>query len=179
MHLPSVPTPATAPELDVVTWFNTDRPLDLATLRGRVVMIEAFQMLCPGCVAHGLPLAQRVHATFPGDVTVLGLHSVFEHHAAMTPVSLEAFLHEYRLTFPVAVDRPVPGDDVPSTMRSYGLRGTPSLVLVDRAGRLRHHAFGQVDELALGAALARLLDEPAPQADEGCDPAVGCAIPGR
>lgn len=42
-----------APEWDAVGWFNSG-PLTLADLRGRVVVLEAFQMLCPGCVAHGL-----------------------------------------------------------------------------------------------------------------------------
>ena len=47
--------------------------------------MEAFQMLCPGCVSHGLPQAKRIQHTFGDAVTVLGLHCVFEHHAAMTP----------------------------------------------------------------------------------------------
>ena len=178
--VPPVPAPRPAPELDVSQWFNTTGDLSLARLRGRVVLIEAFQMLCPGCVAHGLPLAQRAQATFGPELQVVGLHTVFEHHAAMTPVSLEAFLHEYRITFPVGVDRAVPGDTVPSTMRRYELRGTPSLVLVDRSGRLRHHAFGQIDELALGAAVARLLDEPAPDDDpDAACAADGCLVPQR
>jgi hypothetical protein len=93
---------------------------------------------------------------------VLGLHTVFEHHDAMTPVSLGAFLHEYRIGFPVGVDRHEQGDPVPLTMRRLSLRGTPSLLAIDRAGLLRMHTFGQVGELSLGAALARLLDEPRP-----------------
>src|SRR3546814_1590645 len=64
-------------------------------------------MLCPGCVAHGIPQAKAIHAAFPPDkVRVIGLHTVFEHHAAMGPVSLEAFVHEYRLSFPIAIDTP-------------------------------------------------------------------------
>src|SRR5690606_27202227 len=90
-----------APPLQVERWFNTPEPLTLDALRGRVVVLEAFQMLCPGCVSHGLPQARRVYDTFPPEeVAVIGLHTVFEHHAAMTPVSLEAFLHEYRIEFP-------------------------------------------------------------------------------
>ena len=125
------------------------------------MVIEAFQMLCPGCVSHGIPQAQRIQRTFGDDVTVLGLHCVFEHHDAMTPVSLEAFLYEYRITFPVGVDAYETGADLPITMARYQLRGTPSLIAVDRAGRIRVHAFGQVDDLAVGATLARLIDEPA------------------
>ena len=158
---------ATAPELAVTSWFNTDDNPTLAALKGEVVVIEAFQMLCPGCVSHGIPQAQRIQQTFGDDLTLLGIHTVFEHHDAMTPVSLEAFLHEYRITFPVGVDAPTPGSPTPVTMGRYRLRGTPSLVIIDREGNLRVNAFGQVDDLLLGAALARLIDKPRPQPETG------------
>ncbi len=151
---------STAPELEISRWFNSDDNPTLADLTGQVVVIEAFQMLCPGCVSHGIPQAQRIQQNFGEDVTLLGLHTVFEHHEAMTPVSLEAFLHEYRITFPVGVDAHTPGDTTPITMGRYRLRGTPSLVVIDRAGRIRVNAFGHVEDLAVGAALARLIDEP-------------------
>jgi thiol-disulfide isomerase/thioredoxin len=166
-----------APPLAVSQWFNTDQPVDLEELRGRVVVIEAFQMLCPGCVSHGLPQAQRIAATFAEDVTVLGLHTVFEHHDAMRPVSLEAFLHEYRIGFPVGVDAHEAPGGAPVTMARYRLRGTPSLLLIDRAGRLRLDAFGRVDDLAVGAAVARLVDEGSDTASSWCDPDDGCPAP--
>ena len=175
-----------APSLEVSRWFNTEAPMSLADLRGQVVVIEAFQMLCPGCVSHGLPQAQRIVDTFGGDVTVLGLHTVFEHHAAMTPVSLEAFLHEYRIVYPVGVDAHDQPGGTPITMSRYQLRGTPSLVLIDRAGRIRLNAFGHIDDLTVGATLARLIDEAPPPlrqrrpSDIGstmaCDPDQGCAL---
>ncbi len=155
-----------APELSVSQWFNTKNDLSLANLRSRVVLIEAFQMLCPGCVTHALPQAQSVHDMFPHDkVTVLGLHTVFEHHAAMTPVSLEAFLHEYRITFPVAVDEP--GEStMPRTMAAYAMQGTPTLLIIDQQGRLRAQYFGQVPDLRLGFDIAMLLAEHAASASD-------------
>ena len=48
-----------APELAVSRWFNTGANPMLADLRGEGVVIEAFEMLCPGCVSHGLPQAKR------------------------------------------------------------------------------------------------------------------------
>ena len=111
-----------APELRIQSWLNTPRPLCLEALRGKVVLIEAFQMLCPGCVAHGLPQAARVAETFDSaEVAVIGLHTVFEHHEAQgTRAALEAFLHEYRVGFPVAIDAPSPNGGVPQTMAAYG-----------------------------------------------------------
>lgn len=153
------PTPM---QLDVAGWANSD-PIDIADLRGRVVMVEAFQMLCPGCVSHGIPQALRVHRAFhPGELTVIGLHTVFEHHAVMTPEALNVFLSEYRIGFPVAIDRPVEGRSLPATMAAYGLQGTPSTLLLDKAGRVRHLFLGALDDLHLGVHIGRLLSEPAP-----------------
>lgn len=146
-------------EIDAVEWLNCTTPQTLEILRGRVVVIEVFQMLCPGCVAHGLPQVQNVRRTFrPEDVMVLGLHSVFEHHEAMTPAALRAFVHEYDIRFPVAIDRPGEGD-LPRTMGKWGLEGTPTLLLVDRRGRLRARHFGQIPDMALGAEVMALLRE--------------------
>lgn len=151
-----------APAWSTDRWFNIAAPLTLDALRGRVVMLHAFQMLCPGCVSHGMPQAQRVARQFAdAPVTVVGLHSVFEHHDVMGPAALEVFLHEYRVTFPVAVDRQGPaGDATPQTMRAYQMRGTPTVILIDAVGRLRQHVFGVYD-LQLGRDLGALVAEAA------------------
>lgn len=149
-----------APELDAVEWFNAAEPVTLSQLRGRIVVLHAFQMLCPGCVQSGLPQAQRIAQLFRNDqVAVIGLHTVFEHHAAMQPVSLKAFIHEFRLTFPIGVDRPGKDGPIPHTMAAYGMQGTPTLVLIDRTGRLRKHSFGVEDDMRVGADIATLLAE--------------------
>src|SRR6516162_9416831 len=78
----------------------------------------------------------------PGDVTVIGLHATFEHHDAFNAAVLKAFIHEYRLKFPIALDQPNPASPIPQTMERYQMRGTPSLILIDRHGLVRKHAFG-------------------------------------
>lgn len=177
-----------APPLQISQWLNTDHALDLAALRGRVVLLHAFQMLCPGCVSYGLPQAERVRQHFAeDDLAVIGLHTVFEHHEVMNMAALRAFLQEYRWHFPIGIDAADPGAPIPRTMRTYGLRGTPSLVLIDRQGARRWQHFGQIDDLRLGALLGQVIAEDndaiaqAPAQDqaqeEACGPA-GCALPG-
>ena len=152
--------PLLAPPLQAAQWLNSPG-LSLADLRGRVVVLHAFQMLCPGCVAHGLPQAKKIGQTFSEEqVVLIGLHTVFEHHAAMTPVSLQAFVHEYRLDFPIAIDQAGPIGPIPLTMAAYELEGTPSLVLIDKLGRVRLRHLGQIDDLRLGAILGQLISEP-------------------
>jgi thiol-disulfide isomerase/thioredoxin len=158
-----MPTPRSL-IIEASQWFNTAVPPTAESLAGKVVMVEAFQLLCPGCVSHALPQAQKVHSMFDSaELAVIGLHTVFEHHAAQGRSEvLQAFLHEYRLGFPIAVDKPSTNDPIPTTMRAYGVRGTPSLLLFSRAGELVLNHFGAVDDIALGVTIGRLLSEPAP-----------------
>ena len=54
---------------------------------------------------------------------------------------------------------------LPLTMQSYAMQGTPTLILIDRQGRLRRKHFGLLDDLRLGAEIATLLAEP-PASDQ-------------
>lgn len=170
-------------DLVVTEWVGTDAPAAVGELLGRVTVVEVFQLLCPGCVAHGIPQAERIRAAFPAEeVTVLGLHSVFEHHAAMGSQVLRAFLAEYAVPFPVAIDAPSEdADPRPVTMRRFAMRGTPTLLLFDAEGRLAEQLFGAADDVVLGARIARLVEgsrrsatAPAPPSVDRCDEA-GCA----
>jgi len=156
------------PEWDVSTWLNSRERITLESLRGKVVVIHAFQMLCPGCVAHGLPQAERIRQSFNEEqVAVIGLHTVFEHHEVMTVDALRAFNHEYRWSFPIGVDRPSKGGTVPQTMAKYALHGTPTLIVLDRHGAVRLHHFGRVEDLPLGALIGQLLTEGQRAANQG------------
>lgn len=94
----------------------------------------------------------------------MGLHTVFEHHAVMRADALRVFVREYRLAFPIDIDQRSEHGVIPLTMQAFGLRGTPSLVLLDRQGRLRLNHFGQLDDLRVGALLGQLVVERTEQA---------------
>ena len=150
-----------APELQTSDWINTLEPITLASLIGKVVVLHSFQMLCPGCVQVGIPQAQKIYEEFdPEKVAVIGLHTVFEHHSVMGKEALEVFVHEYRVRFPIGIDRY--GDDdkgLPLTMSAYQMQGTPTLILIDKVGKLRLHKFGHISDLTLGCSIGTLLSE--------------------
>lgn len=151
-----------APELQISDWLNTPQPLTLAALRGKVVVLHAFQMLCPGCVQVGIPQAQRIYDEFdPKRIAVIGLHTVFEHHDVMGPDALEVFAYEYRLRFPIGIDKYAGNrrQGLPLTMGAYQMQGTPTLILIDKTGRVRLHKFGHVHDLTLGFSIGALLSE--------------------
>ncbi|MDJ0570686.1 MAG: redoxin family protein [Pleurocapsa sp. MO_192.B19] len=171
-----------APEFLVQKWLNVDEPLSLEKLRDKVIAVFAFQMLCPACIERSIPQAKKVHQIFSAeDVAVIGLHTVFEHHQAMQEESLKAFLYEYRVNFPVAIDLPAEdeNDPIPQTMRTYRTQGTPTLLLFDRNGCLRKHKFGHEQDLVLGAEIMALLREESNDADlaeTSCDHYDHCSV---
>jgi hypothetical protein len=72
---------------------------------------------------------------------------------------------------------------MPKTMHAYGMRGTPSLILIDPEGRLRSHYFGAVSDLQIGYQIANLLGERVASAPKGrdrqeADSQVGCDLDG-
>jgi peroxiredoxin len=146
--------------LSTSKWFNAASSFTLSELRGKVVVLFAFQMLCPGCVTRSIPQAIKMHEILSkSEVAVVGIHTVFEHHAVMTEDALEVFIHEYRIQFPVAADKPSPVGNIPQTMQVLHLQGTPSIIVLDRHGNIRLNHFGHVDDLLIGSVIGSLLAE--------------------
>ena len=151
--------PESPPELETQRWFNTEGPLSLKDLKGKVVVLAAFQTHCPGSLKHGLPQAARLAASFSDDeVAVIGLNTPFEEHDKQGLDTLEAFIEDQELDFPIASDKPN-GASIPKTMEAYEIQGTPTILVFDRQGRLRRHYLGQVDDLRLGAEVMALAIE--------------------
>lgn len=156
----SIITYGQALELEAVTWLNTEKPLSLSDLRGKVVVIHAFQMLCPACVVHGIPQASAIHELYShDDVQLIGLHTVFEHHKVMTVEALEVFASEYRLTFPIAVDAPSSTGPIPHTMTAYHMQGTPTLIVIDQQGQIRLNHFGRLSDMQVGDFIGQIVAE--------------------
>lgn len=153
-----------APALCTSQWLNSEKVITLDQFRGRVALIHAFQMLCPGCVMTSMPQAVRIWQHYRSSdagspLVVLGLHTVFEHHAVMTPAALAVYLYEFRIPFPVAVDAAGTEGLIPQTMSVYGMQGTPSTLLIDGAGRLRKTHFGVESDVQVIADIDALIGE--------------------
>lgn len=144
--------PEFPPELDVAYWLNVDETPTLEKLKGRVVVLVAFQTHCQASLAHAIPQARRLAESLdPRQVFVLGLNAPFENKAAQTREALEKFVAEHELMFPVALDRSVGGSDATATMTAYELQGSPSVLIFDRQGRLRRAYFGEATDIRLAA----------------------------
>ena len=67
-----------APDIQVETWVQGG-PVNFSTLPGRVVLVEVFQVNCPGCFVHALPEVLHLHQSYHGrGLSVIGLATAFE-----------------------------------------------------------------------------------------------------
>lgn len=151
--------PEAPPELTAERWLNTDDTPTLKSLAGKVVVLGAFQVHCPGSTRHMMPQLARLNSQFSDDeVAVIGFNTVFEEGDKQTATDLEAYLEGNGITFPIAVDRAI-GGQLPETMEAYGMQGTPTLLVFDRQGRLRRHYLGQVEDVRIAAEIMAMAME--------------------
>lgn len=152
--------PKEPPEWKVADWINGN-PGKLADQRGKVVLIEFFQMWCPVSNSFALPLFQRWEELYGDrdDVAIVAIHTVFEQHAAQSPDKLRAFVQELGIPYPVGIDMHESDDPVPTTMQRFGNEGTPQVAIVDKFGMLRWSHFGRFDYRPVESFIDRLLLE--------------------
>ncbi|MCQ8102555.1 TlpA family protein disulfide reductase [Methylomonas sp. SURF-2] len=87
-----------APALAVSEWLQGGE-FTLDGLLGRVVLLEVFQVNCPGCFIYSLPLAIDLHERLADQgLAVLGLATAFEDFDKNTRQNLAALLQSGQLT---------------------------------------------------------------------------------
>jgi DNA-binding beta-propeller fold protein YncE/thiol-disulfide isomerase/thioredoxin len=139
-------THSMAPELSgAVAWLNTDHPITIAELRGRVVILDFWTYGCINCM-HVLPVLHHLEETYAGQpLEIIGVHSAkFENEKA--PDRVRAAVERYGITHPVAVDSEM------AIWDHYGVRAWPTLVVIRPDGRVAEAipgeaTFEQLDEL--------------------------------
>ena len=132
-----------APELEISEWLN-GKATTLKGLRGNVVVLEFFQMWCPGCNRFSIPLMQEWTETFAEEegLSFISVHTVFEGHSYQSPQKLKKFRKKKGITHLVGIDRHRNNDSVPMTMRRYRTGGTPAIAILDKRGVVRFKVFG-------------------------------------
>jgi thiol-disulfide isomerase/thioredoxin len=86
-----------APELKVSEWVQGG-PISLKDYQGKVVVVEVFQVNCPGCFIYGIPEAIDTFQKYKNnDVVVLGLATAFEDFDKNTLENLKLLLKEKKV----------------------------------------------------------------------------------
>ena len=147
-----------APELVISEWINGD-PGTLEDMRGKVIVIDFFQMSSLGCRAFLIPLMARWEKMYKDrdDIIFLSIHTVFSDHQSQTPSLLEEYVKEHEITRPVGVDTCDPKGSIPVTMKRYKTGGTPCITIIDNKGTIRFKQLGNFDVDGAEKLLDRLL----------------------
>jgi peroxiredoxin len=117
------------PEVDGAAWINTDdKPLTLASLRGKYVLLDFWFTGCGPC-HHEFPSVKLAHEMFKHrGVVVIGVHPNIK-----APEALRAHAAEISLPFPVILDHP-DGRTI-ARYQSHGVASPfPTYVLIDPEG---------------------------------------------
>ena len=163
---------------DTQDWFNTpgDRPLALASLRGRVVLVDFWTYTCINCL-RTLPFVKGLYAHYHRyGLDVVGVETpefTFEQDAA----NVRAAVATDGIRYPVVQDNRY------GTWNAYRNEYWPAEYLIDAHGEVRHTQFGEGDYRADEAAVRELLYEagarhlPAPMTAHAVLPSRGLATP--
>ena len=122
--------PPAAPPIDLYT--PSGDPFTLASLLGKVVLVNFWATWCEPCVTE-MPSLQRVRDQLAPRFEVLGVNY------QEGPARIRAFIDGSGITFPVVRDTDG------AVAKAWGARIFPASYLVDRAGRVKHVLIGGAD----------------------------------
>jgi len=142
----------TAPEIarPGLQWFNVPAPLAIASLRGRVVILDFWTEGCINCI-HIISTLRRIEERYPEQVVVIGVHSpkfANEKNAA----SVKDAIRRYEIHHPIIHDPEM------TIWRAYGVQAWPTLVVIGSDGTVAGKLPGEPDPDRLVAAIDNLIN---------------------
>jgi thiol-disulfide isomerase/thioredoxin len=144
-----------APELSNQTWLNSDRPLRLADLHGKVVLLEFWTFECINC-QHTIPYLNAWYSKYsPQGLVVIGDHYP-EYPEEAVYQNLQQAIRQLGIHYPVAQD------NQGTTWNGYDNMYWPSIYLIDKRGHIRYNRIGEGGYSDTEAAIQTLLAEAYP-----------------
>ncbi|MBD1905713.1 MULTISPECIES: thioredoxin-like domain-containing protein [Cyanophyceae] len=133
------------------TWLNTDRPLSIQELKGRVVILDFWTYCCINCL-HVLPDLKYLEQKYKDSLTVIGVHSPkFENEKEAENIR-QAILR-YDIEHPVVVDSNF------AIWRHYAVRAWPTLMVIDPESYVIGYMSGEGNRDALDQLISQLIEQ--------------------
>jgi len=118
-----------APEFPTgLDWLNTDQPLTLESLQGKIVLLDFWTYGCINCI-HIIPDLKQLEAEFPDELVVIGVHSAKFDNEGDTE-NIRQIIQRYDIEHPVIND----SDFI--VWQQWSARAWPTLALIDPAGNI-------------------------------------------
>ncbi|MDX6694309.1 MAG: hypothetical protein QOF02_1912 [Blastocatellia bacterium] len=138
-------------------WLNTDKPLSIAALKGKVVLLDFWTYGCINCI-HIIPDLKRLEAKYGNQLVVIGVHSAkFDNEKETDNIR--------RIILRYEIEHPVVNDADFSIWQAYAVRAWPTQILIDPAGYVVGTAEGEGNYETLDAAIAKLIAEFRPRGE--------------
>ncbi len=138
---PIKPGTVNAPDFPAgLSWLNTDVPLSIRQLRGKVVLLDFWTYCCINCM-HVVEDLKRLERKYSDELVVIGVHSAKFDAEKDTDRIRQAVLRH-------GIEHPVVNDRDMRVWQSYSVRAWPSLLLIDPRGKVfGSHSGEQVYDL--------------------------------
>jgi DNA-binding beta-propeller fold protein YncE len=120
---------------DGLQWLNTDHPIGLRDLRGKVVLLDFWTFCCINCM-HIIPDLKRLEKKYANELVVIGVHSAKFTTERETDNIRQAILR-YEIEHPVVNDRDM------KVWQEYAVQGWPTLMLIDPEGKVVGYTSGE------------------------------------
>ncbi|MCI0660770.1 MAG: thioredoxin family protein, partial [Acidobacteria bacterium] len=118
-----------APDIPAsLEWLNTEKPLNIRELRGKIVLLDFWTYCCINCM-HIIPDLKKLEAKYANQLVVIGVHSAKFTTEKGTDNIRQAILR-YEIEHPVVNDRDF------EVWQQYGARSWPTLVLINPKGKV-------------------------------------------
>lgn len=125
-----------APEFpEGLEWLNTDRPLSIRQLRGKVVLLDFWTYCCINCM-HIIPDLKKLEHKYPNELVVIGVHSAKFTAERGTDNIRQAILR-------YEIEHPVVNDHEMQIWQEYTARSWPAIFLIDPAGKVVAYMSGE------------------------------------
>jgi thiol-disulfide isomerase/thioredoxin len=150
--LANLPDLGPAPELENKVWLNTDHPLRLQDLRGKVVLLEMWTFDCINC-QHVIPELRSWYDTYSSKgLVIIGNHfPEFDYEKDLA--NLKQAIQRLDVPYPVAQDNDG------KTWDAYSNHFWPTAYLIDKRGHIRYIQIGEGEYDRTEAAIQNLLSE--------------------
>lgn len=132
-------------------WLNTDRPLSLAALKGKVVLLDFWTYGCINCM-HIIPDLKKLEKKYPNELVVIGVHSAkFENEKDTENIR--------RIVLRYEIEHPIVNDADFKIWQAYAVNAWPTRYLIDPAGYIIGKLSGEGGYEALDKAIADSIAE--------------------